>query len=389
MLCAIGLSAFGACLLYLIVSSVSESYLDNDVRDVLEYWASGRLLLQHQNPYDAASVFQLEQSAGAPSSHDEVMFNPPCALPFVLPLGLFSARSAIMVWLLAMIALLMISIRILWIVHGKRADRLHLLIYIFAPVTACISQGQIVPLMLFGLASFLWLYRDRPLLAGLCVPLLAIKPHLLFPFGLVVLLWALRGKRYSFLAGTLLGFTALFGIAIFFDHQVLTHYLPALHAASFVASHGMPNVSTLLHRPWPAANILQYVPELGATCWAIWWYIRRRHHWDWNDDGLLLIAVSVVVAPYSWFFDEIVVIPAMLNGIYRCSESVKSLSGFSVLNGAALALIVFNVDLLSGAYIWTSLAWLGWACYARMLPPPIAHHSDSYPVTLRPSKAGL
>jgi hypothetical protein len=333
-------------------------------KDVAEYWASGTLLLHHANPYDEAGVFLLEKEAVPSITRAQIMFNPPCALPFTLPLGLFSVRVAALLWTLMILACLMLSTRILRILHGRGKDRLHLLVYVFAPALACLSIGQIVPLAMLGLVLFLWLQRDRPLLAGLCIPLLAVKPHLLLPFAAVVLLWTIKGKRYRFLVGVLASFAGMFGIVLSFDHQIFAHYLPVLRSANTV-SHELPNWSSLFQLIHPQAGYLQYVPAICASIWAVAWYLSKGDDWDWNNEGLLVMVVSVVVAPYSWFQDEILMVPAVLGAIYRCSDCGKSLIGFFVLDGAALALILFSVKATSGAYLWTSLAWLGWVLYAR------------------------
>jgi hypothetical protein len=332
-------------------------------KDVTQYWASGKLLLHHANPYDERSVYLLEMGAGSPITRLQVMFNPPCTLPFALPLGLLSVHAAIFVWMLVIVACLILSIRILWIMHGRRTDRLHLLCYVFPPVLACVELAQIVPVVLLGLVLFLWLVEDRPLLAGLCIPLLAFKPQLLLAFGVVVLIWAIKGRRYRFLFGMLLGFLVTCGISFSFDHQIFIQYIPVLQSANGI-SHRTLNLSSQLYRLHPG-SCLQYVPVTCASCWATIWYLRRGDAWDWSNEGLLLLAVSVVVAPYSWFEDEALMIPAVLTGIYGCWDSGRSLIGFALLDGAVLMMVLFHVEPASGAYVWTSVAWLGWVIYAR------------------------
>ena len=355
---ALGILFFGVASMYF---SVTNSRWSGDVR---EYWASGTLLVNHVNPYDEASVFLLERQAGQKIDRAQVMFNPPCALFFALPLGMFSVRNAILLWTLMILACLMLSTWALWDLHGRRKGHLLLSIYLFAPVIACVELGQIVALAMLGVVLFLWLQRDRPLLAGLCFVLLAVKPHLLLPFGAVVLVWAIKGERYRFMAGAVLGLAAVSGTVLFFDQKIFSQYIPVLRSANGV-SQVMPNLSSLLHWFYPQSGYIQYLPAACAGCWAIVWYLRREKDWDWNNEGLLVIAVSVVVAPYSWVEDEMLMIPAVLNGIYLCSDSGRSMKGFIVLNGAALALVLFSVRFYSPLYMWTKVAWLAWVLLVR------------------------
>lgn len=332
--------------------------------DFSEYWASGKLLLSHRSPYDEAGVLALERAGGAPLSHAQIMFNPPCVLPLTIPLGVLSIRHALLLWELMTVGGLILSIRLLSSMYGDGGNRLHLLGYLFAPVVAAVELGQILPLALLGLVVFLRFYKERPWLAGLAVPLLAIKPHLLLPFAAVVLLWAVRKRQYAFLGAAILSVVAASAIPCIFDPQVIAQYLPVLHSANQF-SQQMPTLSSLLARVGPRAAHLQYLPAAIGVCASLLWYLRQESEWDWNRQGLLLIAISVVVAPYSWFEDEALVLPAVLSGIYLCTASGRSLLLFLILDGAALALVFSGVRLVTGAYLWTSLAWLAWVLYSQ------------------------
>jgi hypothetical protein len=298
------------------------------------------------------------------------MFNLPCTLFFVLPLGLFPVRLAIFLWSLTIIAALILSIRILWAMNGRRTDRLHLLAYMFAPVLACIILGQIVAIALLGFVLFLRLHDRRPLLAGISLVLLEVKPHLFLPFVAVLLVWVFKQRRFRVLAGALLGFTISFSVPLYFDHQVLQHYIPVFHSASAL-SNKLPNLSSMIHAIHPQYGWLQYALAICGCCWAVAWFLRKKDDWDWRDEGLLLMAVCFLVAPYSWFEDEVLMLPAVLSGIYLCADYDRSLVPFVLLDAAAFALAFF-VDFSTGAYIWMGLAWFVWIVYTRSLPARFA-----------------
>lgn len=364
--CALLLLAAGAGLSFWITSHSVRS-VD---KDSIEYWAASKLLLRHGDPYDDASVFQLEQEAGAPvTTHAQLMFNPPCTLFFILPMGLFAPRVAVFLWSLMMIGCIVLSVRVLWVHNGRHADRSHLLAYVFAPVFACVVLGQIVALALLGISLFLWLERKRPLLSGLSLSLLVVKPQLFLPFGAVLLFRAFQQKEYRVLAGSALGVIFLCSVPLAFDHQIFSQYVPAIHSANAV-SNTMPTLSSLVHKLHPQYGLLQYVLAICTCCWAVYWYIRRQQTWNWNREGLLLLMISVLVAPYSWFNDEVLMLPAVLNGIYECENG--ALIGFALIDAAALALVFFNVPLVTGAYIWTGPCWLAWFLYTRLRTPLLA-----------------
>src|SRR5689334_3501623 len=151
-------------------------------KDFISYWAAGQLLSHHQDPYDANAVLQIERSAGFTEPQPLVMRNPPYALGLALPLGFLGPEVGVVVWSLVIVGALVLSVRILWILHGRQPDRQHLLIYAFAPALSCMQLGQTSTLALLGLALFLYWHERRPFAAGMALVLLFIKPHLLLAF---------------------------------------------------------------------------------------------------------------------------------------------------------------------------------------------------------------
>ena len=83
------------------------------------------------------------------------------------------------------------------------------------------------------------------------------------------------------------------------------------------------------------------------------------------DHGLVLMLVGAVCTPYGWFFDEAVLLPAVLAGVYRATESRRPIWPLAVISGAALAELLMNVDVVTRYYLWTTPAWLGWYLYAK------------------------
>jgi len=153
-------------------------------------------------------------------------------------------------------------------------------------------------------------------------------------------------------------------VPLWFRPSIFSDYLPTFQNA-VADSVIIPTISTLVrigigrHARW-----VQFVPAILGGIWAIVYFSRQKTQWDWNRQGPLLLLVSVFVAPYSWFPDEIVVLPAILAAAYCCAERDRSLLGFGILDAAALVLVFAVVPVQSGAYIWTTTAWLGWYLFA-------------------------
>lgn len=331
-------------------------------RDYITYWAAGRQLLRHGNPYDAAAIGQIERDAGFKGGTAYYMRNVPWALPLAAPLGFFSAQAAALPWSLAMLALLFASVRMTWKIVGRAGTNLDWLGYCFPPALFCVILGQTSILLLFGLALFLRLHKTRPFAAGAALWFCTLKPHLFLPFALVLLVWIAASRSYRILAGSLAAMVAGGILTFAVDPHAWGQYTYYMRTSvvthEFTACFG----DVLRDAVNPSAEWLAFVPAALGCIWALAYFWPRRHAWDWFENGGLLILVSLLVAPFGWIFDQSIAIPAILLGAARTRSRV-------LLSTLALMYIVIEVevnrlDLHSRGYLWTAPAWLIWYALA-------------------------
>lgn len=361
----------GASVLLLAIGLRSDSgNLSN--RDFIAYWSAGQLLIHNQNPYSDTRVLNLEQKQGYKEAVASTMLNPPWAMIFVLPLGLVGAYPGALAWTLVVVTCIVISIRLLRIINGGQHTQDHLIAYAFAPVLACIMGAQMAAFACLGLVLFLYWRNTHPFGAGIAAVALTIKPHLFLLFFLILLIDCSRRRRFRTLYGVLLGVAIAIAIPLIFNHNLISEYLNRGRLGQ-VGEAFIPTVSFML-RLAIAENAfwIQFAPLAAAVIWAVWYYARNRDSWDWNQQGLLLLAVSVWVAPYSTFLDEVVLLPIVIAGISLTGQgrTVKRLALpiFFGLNVVAFALLLGQVPVMSGAYIWTTTAWLLWYFYVSAGP---------------------
>jgi hypothetical protein len=355
-----------ACMLAIGVSILAFAMRSSDAanRDYMCYWTAGQQLVRHTNPYDGAAILRLEKAYGFTGSRAALMRNPPWAFFLALPLGFLSERAGAVAWSLAIIAALMVSIRLLWIIHGRPADRLHLVGYYFPPALACLLSGQIGAFLLLGVTLFLYLHERHPYAAGAMLLLCMLKPHLFLPFGIVLLAWALTRRAYPIISGAAVALAASVAIGFLLDPHGWSHYAAAMKGES-LQNEFIPTLSLMFRlavdrqAPW-----LQFLPALAGIVWALWYFLKHRTHWDWMEQGSLLLLVSVMVAPYAWFTDETVVLAAIVAGLYRASNAGRSLLPFGCIAGVAVIEVLFGVITNSGFYVWTAPAWLAWYLFA-------------------------
>jgi|WetSurMetagenome_2_1015567.scaffolds.fasta_scaffold154080_1 hypothetical protein len=333
-------------------------------RDFIEYWASAQLLVHGANPYDPAAILRIERTVGLDRDEPKVTPSPPLILLLALPLGFVSAKTGLILWLLALLACLMASILLLWHLNGCPPSGYHWIGIAFAPALASMMAGQISIFLLLALVLFLYWNRSRPWLTGAVLLPCALKPHLFLPFAMALLLWVISRKAYRILAGFAAALAVSYALTLYLDHNVWAEYVQLSHSMR-VLSVFIPTLSEsfrfLVNRDtvW-----LQFVPAAVACVWAIWYFWTRRDRWNWMDQGMLVLLVSVVCAPYAFFYDEAVLLPAVLVSVYRADSLRHSLLPFALIAGAALFEVMAAIQLTSSFYLWTAPAWLAWYLYA-------------------------
>ncbi len=340
-------------------------------RDFVFYWATGQQLIHHANPYDAVAMGPIERAAGLPDLYSVgFMRNPPYALPLALPLGLVGLRVGTLLWSLALLASLAISVQMLWQMFGRPRNSLHWLAYSFGPAIICLLAGQTAMFALLGLVLFLRLHRSRPFLAGASLWLCALKPHLFLVFGVVLLAWIVVEGSYRILAGAAVTMAASFAATYLIDPRAWSEYSQMMRTGG-IEKETIPCLGIAL-RLWlsPQTLWLQFLPAMLGCVWALAYFWPRRHTWDWLKNGSPVMLVSIVLAPFGWLFDQVLAIPALLEGAYLTRSSTM-LVILSIASGLVLIDSVWGVGFFSAFNLFTAPAWLAWylvVCALAMRP---------------------
>jgi hypothetical protein len=345
------------------------------VDDYVEYWAAGRLNLSGANPYSPEELTLLENQAGRFFQVPVMMWNPPYTLVIAMPLALLPYPISRMIWLILNIALLLLSADWAWRAFGgpQRYRWLAwLLCLAFAPSLNALGSGQIAILLFVGAAGFLYYHREGKLWqAGMLAALMAVKPHSLYLFWVLLLLWTLSRRKWSVLfsaAGTLISGIA---VASILNPSLLGQYLHA--TTSFPPlDWATPTLGGLLRwvfgmeRRW-----LQFVPVAVGLIWALWWWRKYRGQWEWSEQMPMVVAVSLVTAAYGWSCDLVVLLLAPLQ-VAASLVRIRDLRTTVILIGGYAAIVGLSI-VLQGLvtndfwYMWLAPALLAWYLLARRL----------------------
>ena len=357
---------FVACSLAFVITvlSLSAAVMGGSgvgTRDYVEYWASAQQLRHGLDPYDRNAIAALERSAGmAADSGSLVMGNAPPALLLVVSLGWLSARSGELVWIALLIVAFIGSVKLLQGASGLQAEDTRVFAYTFAPALVCIAAGQMSLFVLLGLALFLRFHQTRPGLAGVGLWLCTLKPQLVLAFAVVALFWSLFSRRWKLLAGAIVALAASVVLISVADHGVWSQYTAMMKALRYDRL-AVPCLSIVLREHAPARlGWIQYLPAVVACGWALVYFWRRRGNWDWNESGPILILISLLSAPYTWLFDQCILLPAVVISICRTQSRVL-LCALALSSAVIEMAPVAGFPLLTSRfYLWTMPAWCFW-----------------------------
>jgi hypothetical protein len=345
-------------------------------RDSIQYWAAGTLLVHSQNPYSVPSVLALERSQGYNSDRPLMLRTPPWSVWMVLPLGLLSAFWGWVAWLAILLGSLVISIRISWRMYGDRErprppNAFLLTGYLFAPVAACLVAGQMGMVLLLGIALFLLLEQDHPFLAGAALLIPLAKPHIFTLLWPILAVWIVTRKRWSLLGGFAAAFLLALSIAVALDPAIFQHYREMLQQQA-IQHEFIPALSGMIRGIFFRRYFwVQFVPTGLGLLWSARFYWKNRQTWSWRGHGPALLVAALLTTPYSWMTDEVVLLPAILQGVVWVNRTkLKVTSQLVILLFVGLDLLLLlivraQVPPATGIYFWSSLVWFSWYWYAK------------------------
>ena len=362
-LAAAAIVALGACFV-LGVYALTIDDKNACERDYIQYWAAEQQLAHHANPYDIDAIYRLEKSRGLEEDSPKVTFSPPVAFELALPLGYLGAKAGLLLWLAVLLACEGLAMWVLWTMHGRPDSRLHVFVFGFPPILACLMAGQLGIFFLLGVALFLWLHKTRPWLAGAALLSCALKPHLFLPCVVVLLLWSVRRRNFAVVGGFVLTLAVSSGLTLALDGQVWQQYFDMMRSTR-VLDVFIPTLAVALRFAIdPGVHWIEFVPEALACAWAVWYYATRRDRWEWGREGLLVLLVGAVCTPYSFFSDQAVLFPAILAAMYAAGKNVAAWVLLALIVAGGMVGVVAAIQLPSPFYLWTAPAWLAWYLYA-------------------------
>ncbi|MBN9521734.1 DUF2029 domain-containing protein [bacterium] len=336
-------------------------------RDFLEYWAAGAVVARGGNPYDPAELLTEQRRADPDRDAAVMMWNPPWSLAVYVPVGVLPVRWAAFIWVGLQLAAVVVACDLLWRVYRGPARLRWVPLFLgltFAPVVWTVLYGQNTGLLLLGLAGFAhFCTAGKPIPAGMCAALTALKPHLLAVFGVLLVLDAItrRGAVALAAGGTTL-FAAL-GLVLALNPDVMAQFVAAVRRPAPGAvplSEWVLPVAAYWLRYFVAPDQfwVQFVPCAvtcaGLAAWRLWCGTR----WNWPVALPAVVWASVLATPYGgWVFDLTILLVPVVAVAARLAAGGR--------HAALAALAAGLVGVTAVTLTWAgSLPWFFWVAPA-------------------------
>lgn len=333
--------------------------------DLFSFWAAALSFQKGANPYNLADIQQtLDLSyPGRTFPLTAPVYSAPWIYSLIAPFALLPFEAFARFWTLLTLVIFVFcyflasatlrNLSAAWL--GRNAEsslndtwRERLLLYFFLPFHQTLLLGQITPVVLLSLLLYLFLVSKKrtlsgSFLAGVCLSVSLVKPHLLSMLYLLILFESLRRKEFATMLGMTLGLSVLALLpllqqasiyAFFFQREVdpFHWFTPSLGAWLYKLS-GSQSPS-LLFLPFVLCSILLY---------GFWNTEKESTGFLYSTSGFA-IALSSLAAPYQWTYDFVLLFPCLLASFRLLSLGKRSVRA------------AFYYCLLPAAFLWLHVA---------------------------------
>ena len=380
---------------YYSIAVNNERNVDYVNNGFFTFWLSGRLPWLGQHPYSSIDWVNGHHANGAIWIPNKIF---PYPLPLALitaPLGLLPIAQAYILW--DTLAQVLIALSILWL--ATRWEGLNRQLYVVFVLVATILNGNIYLGLMTGTFAALFLAfltlalyfmeTDRPVLAGIALAGLALKPPLLTVVALIGI-WFLFQRKWRAIGGILVGGLGLFLIGLLQDPAWLQKFQGASENLLNMRLGNQPTILSYTRLVCAggfscAFSLYALIALLlvGLFAWLVW---RKRATLSPLRVFSAAIALGMLLPPYLWSYDyALLLIPICyiaFDLIRRRATYLHSTVFLLLLDAISIAgLVMFWMNPASDALtiqrdmwsIWVALLVLGitwWMVFGPQVEQP-------------------
>ncbi len=336
------------------------------------YLASSYALREQMNPWDAEVLTFIAHSLGYYPETARVLglWTPPMVQLLYLPLTYLPFEIVLKVLVsmtVALIALLVMLTRGEW--QYLSSNQALVLTFLFPPFLALLFWQQITIWCLLGFVLFVVLERKRlDFGAGLALVATAFKPHVSLLAMIFIAYRIVKTRRWAILYGGVAGMgMTLGGITLIYPGWIQDYLLswqqpPLQYQASTLFR--WIHVMFFPNQAWT-----QFL-GLVAGLFLMPWLVRFFSNMSWPTNLFFVLAISLVVAPYGWHYDQIMLWPLYMWVLDRL-KAMKGIDGRASRVLIGFFIIVYYVQFFTTLgndsldMFWFPIVITALAFYAR------------------------
>lgn len=354
-------------------------------RDWFTFWAGGRGLLNSINIYDPKAWSQITLDHGSTWLPNPIFIYPPPTAVLFAPFSALSLQISSVLWVWLSLIFVLTSVFVIvrtqecpqW---ARLAPFWALAVVLYLPLVVSLFMGQVssLVLLLVVLGSTLW-KQEKWFAGGFVLGFAAIKPQPVLLFIPAIALWLILSRRWKALLGLVLSLAADVCFSYLLFPSFLTDWSSAAANKVGGVMERMPTLWGLgleLFDGSPAGFWISGSLVLLTLLIVIFLAYRSRD-WDPVTVASMFIIPSVLVSPYLWSYDHIVLILPLVIALVRLAQLRAP---FWVV-----ALLPFSIDILS--FILLAVAALRLEENATLLMPVVI--GIVLWISLRPSTGNL
>jgi hypothetical protein len=299
--------------------------------DFVSFWATSRLLIDGGNPFSPVEVLELQRALGFNDANPLLIWHPPWTLSFLLPFGAMPFQFSQFCWLLMHVFFILLSAQKLSAIYchtGSDAYRPWIAAFTLIPTWMVLIIGQMSPVVLLGIVGFLVFERKNQLyLAGASTAIISVKPHLFYLFWIGLLLWICKQRHWRIAVGASVAGFMLAVIPLIIDPRIYFQFIEMYRFPGQSTPFDLPapSLGSLLKLYIPHGNLpIQFLPPLVGSLWFMWHWQKHKESWNWPEQIPLMILVSLTCSAYAWTYDQVILLPAVIHGVFLVTRHSNS-----------------------------------------------------------------
>lgn len=285
--------------------------------DFIQDYLMAKAILDGRNPYSSLDVLGPEYGFNVQRPRHSSP-HPPTFAVLSLPLGLFSYRTASLIWLVFSLAAFLTSLHFLW--RPKWAALVYAFIVSIAwyPIHTDLRIGQLMTLMLLMLTlAWVLLRSGRDLPGGILIGLALSVKLIVWP---IVIYLLLRKRFRAFVSAVVTFCAANVAAALIMGYRTVLFYY--FHIGGVIAWYYRSDpynfsIFSIGHRLFSGTNAifmnLQTSPLVNSPQLAVWFsalcalglcvvVLYATHRIPFDEAFGVLICAAIILSPVTWWF---------------------------------------------------------------------------------------